>query len=171
MKRLLFIALFLVGTGITATLSAQNYIVVKSEDIFTSIDAYNTAISNLNDLAKQYQDQADAKFAEVDSLYNVYMSQQQSLSAATRQAREAEISAKEQAAQQYQNDIFGQDGTLMKQRVSLIQPIQTKVFAAITAYAQQVGADIVLDASNNPSLLYTNPTLDRTQQVIALLKK
>ena len=35
----------------------------------------------------------------------------------------------------------------------------------------QAGADLVLDSANNPTLLYTNPSVERTQQVIDALKK
>ena len=168
MKRLILIAAFVLSAG---TLAAQNYIIVNSEKVFKSIDAYNTALSTLDKLAEQYQDMVDAKFAEVETLYNNYMNQKASLTAATRQTRENDILAKEKAAQEYQETLFGNDGTLMKKRVEMIEPIQKKVFAAIEAYAKQAGADVVLDSANNPTLLYTNPSVERTQQVIDALKK
>ena len=167
MKRLILIAAFVLSAG---TLAAQNYIIVNSEKVFKSIDAYNTALSTLDKLAEQYQDMVDAKFAEVETLYNNYMNQKASLTAATRQTRENDILAKEKAAE-YQETLFGNDGTLMKKRVEMIEPIQKKVFSAIEAYAKQVGADVVLDSANNPTLLYSNPSVDRTQQVIDVLKK
>ena len=168
MKRLILIAAFVLSAG---TLAAQNYIIVNSEKVFKSIDAYNTALSTLDKLAEQYQDLVDAKFAEVETLYNNYMNQNASLTAATRQARENDILAKEKAAQEYQETLFGNDGTLMKKRIEMIEPIQKQVFSAIEAYAKQVGADVVLDSANNPTLLYSNPSVDRTQQVIDVLKK
>ena len=168
MKRLILIAAFVLSAG---TLAAQNYIIVNSEKVFKSIDAYNTALSTLDKLAEQYQDLVDAKFAEVETLYNTYMNQKASLTAATRQARENDILAKEKAAQEYQETLFGNDGTLMKKRIEMIEPIQKQVFSAIEAYAKQVGADVVLDSANNPTLLYSNPSVDRTQQVIDVLKK
>lgn len=168
MKRLILIAAFVLSAG---TLAAQNYIIVNSEKVFKSIDAYNTALSTLDKLAEQYQDMVDAKFAEVETLYNNYMNQKASLTAATRQTRENDILAKEKAAQEYQKTLFGNDGTLMKKRVEMIEPIQKQVFSAIEAYAKQVGADVVLDSANNPTLLYSNPSVDRTQQVIDVLKK
>ena len=168
MKRLILIAVFVLTTG---TLAAQNYIIVNSEKVFKSIDAYNTALSTLDKLAEQYQDMVDAKFAEVETLYNNYMNQKASLTAATRQTRENDILAKEKAAQEYQETLFGNDGTLMKKRIEMIEPIQKQVFSAIEAYAKQVGADVVLDSANNPTLLYSNPSVDRTQQVIDVLKK
>ena len=139
--------------------------------MFKSIDAYNTAISDLDKLAKQYQDQVDAKFAEVEALYNNYVSQKTSLSAAARQTRENAILAREKEAQTFQESLFGNDGALMKKRIEMIEPIQKQVFSAIEAYAKQVGADVVLDSANNPTLLYSNPSVDRTQQVIDVLKK
>ena len=168
MKRLILIAVFVLTTG---TLAAQNYIIVNSEKVFKSIDAYNTALSTLDKLAEQYQDMVDAKFAEVEPLYNNYMNQKASLTAATRQTRENDILAKEKAAQEYQETLFGNDGTLMKKRIEMIEPIQKQVFSAIEAYAKQVGADVVLESANNPTLLYSNPSVDRTQQVIDVLKK
>ena len=168
MKRLILIAVFVLTTG---TVAAQNYIIVNSEKVFKSIDAYNTALSTLDTLAEQYQDMVDAKFAEVETLYNNYMNQKASLTAATRQTRENDILAKEKAAQEYQETLFGNDGTLMKKRIEMIEPIQKQVFSAIEAYAKQVGADVVLDSANNPTLLYSNPSVDRTQQVIDVLKK
>lgn len=167
MKRLILLAAFVLTAG---TLAAQNYIIVNSEKVFKSVDAYNTAISTLDKMAEQYQAQVDAKFAEIETLYNNYMNQKASLTATTRQTRENAILAKEKEAQDYQEALFGNDGTLMKKRVELIEPIQKKVFAAIEAYAKQAGADIVLDSANNPMLLYTNPRVERTQQVIDALK-
>lgn len=167
MKRLILLAAFVLTAG---TLAAQNYIIVNSEKVFKSVDAYNTAISTLDKMAEQYQAQVDAKFAEIETLYNNYMNQKASLTATTRQTRENAILAKEKEAQEYQEALFGNDGTLMKKRIELIEPIQKKVFAAIEAYAKQAGADIVLDSANNPMLLYTNPRVERTQQVIDALK-
>ena len=112
----------------------------------------------------------DAKFAEVEALYNNYVSQKTSLSAAARQTRENAILNKEKEAQEYQESLFGQEGTLMKKRIEVISPIQKQVFDAIEAYAKQAGADLVLDSANNPTLLYNNPSVERTQQVIEALK-
>ena len=167
MKQLIFtVALLLMGIAATA----QNTIVVNSEKIFKSIAAYNTAIAELDKLAEQYQQQVDTKFAEVEELYNNYQSQRAQLSAATRQNFEQVILQKEQVATEFQESLFGQEGTLMKKRVELIKPIQERVFKAIEAYAKQVGAEVVIDSSNNPTLLYNTASVERTQQLIDSLK-
>ncbi len=167
MKRLILIAAFVLTAG---TLSAQNYIIVNSEKVFKSVTAYNTALTTLDNLSEQYQKQVDAKFTEVENMYNTYMNQRASLSAASRESRESAILDKEKEAQEYQESLFGNEGQLIKKRVEMIEPIQKKVFAAIEAYAQKAGADMVLDSSNNASLLYSNPRIDHTQQVINYIK-
>lgn len=136
MKRLILFAALILTAG---TLSAQNYIIVNSEKIFKSIDAYNKAISDLDTLAKQYQADVDQRFEEIEKIYNNYMSQRASLSSSVRDTIEESILSKEKEAQQYQESLFGQEGTLMKKRLELIQPIQKEVFATIEAYAKQVG--------------------------------
>ena len=164
----LFLTLALLLAGAVAT--AQNCIVVNSEKIFKSIDAYNTAIAELDKLAEQYQTQVDNRFKEVENLYNTYQSQKASLNAATRQTFEDAIIQKEEEATAFQESLFGNEGALMKQRVAKIKPIQERVFEAISSYAAKVGADVVIDSSNNPTLLFSAERVDRTSEIIALLK-
>ncbi len=167
MKRLILTATLLLS--LTA-LAAQNYIVVNSEKIFKSIDAYNKALTELDELARQYQTQVDGKYAVIEQLYENYMSQKASLSTQARQTRENAILEREKEAQQFQESLFGTDGTLMKKRQELIQPIQKRVFDAIERYAKQAGADAVIDSSNNPTLLYYNTSIDHTQRIIDALE-
>ncbi|MBQ1205280.1 MAG: OmpH family outer membrane protein, partial [Alistipes sp.] len=119
MKKMVFtLALVLVS----AAAMAQNYIVVNSEKIFKSIPAYNSAIEALDKLAQSYQEQVDAKFEEVERLYNSYQQQKASLSATTRQQWEEVILDKEKQATEYQEQLFGQEGQLMKNRIEKIKP-------------------------------------------------
>ncbi len=164
--------LFTIALALVATVaSAQNYIVVNSEKIFKSMSSYNTAIAELDKLAQQYQEYIDAKFEQVEQLYNTYQSQKAQLTASARQAYENEILTKEQQANEQQEKLFGQEGDLMKKRVELIKPIQEQVFKVIEQYAKQMGADVVIDSSNNPTLLYNSTAVERTEAIIALLKK
>ena len=168
MKRvILTLALVL---GIATMASAQNYAVVNSEKIFKSIDQYNQAITQLDQMANDYQTKVDAKFEEVEKIYNAYMQRRSQLSAASQQANEENILKLEQEAQKYQESIFGTDGELMKKRLELIQPIQKRVFEAIEAYAKQKGYDMIIDISQNATMLYYSERADHTDEIIALLK-
>ena len=169
MKKLFLTAAAAVMTILAA--SAQNVVTVDSEKIFKSIAAYNEALKSIDQLGEQYQKQVDAKFEEVETLYNNYVNVQRPyLSESARSARENEILAKEEEATKYQETLFGQDGELMKRRVELIKPIQERVFAAIESYAKANGIDLVVDKAANPTLLFQSDKIDRTQAIIDLLK-
>ena len=168
MKRLLLTVI--VAIMACSVASAQKYFVIDSEKVFKSLDEYNKAIEQLNELGKGYQAEVDNRYKSIESLYNSYMSQKENLSASARAAVEQQILQKEEDAQKFQQEIFGNDGTLMKKRVELIKPIQEKVFGVIELYAKTNGYDLVLDKASNTSLLYVNEAIDHTAKIIEALK-
>ena len=168
MKRFIFALLALLICG--GVVSAQNYIVVNSEQIFRSISDYNVAMTTLDNLAKEYQAKVDEAYKDIESLYNSYMSQKQDLSASARNDKEQEILSREKAVAEYQEAVFGNDGVMMKKRIELIQPIQKRVFKAIEEYAKSGGYDMVIDSAANASMLYHSESVNHTQKIIELLK-
>ncbi|MCC8035839.1 MAG: OmpH family outer membrane protein [Rikenellaceae bacterium] len=168
MKKLIIAAALIIATAFTA--SAQNNVMVlNTETIFKSIQAYNDAMTSLDNLGQQYQQQVDDAFAEVEQMFNEYQNQKAYLSQATRTQREDAIINREKEINAFQEQIFGQDGELLKRRIELIKPIQDKVFQTINSYAESNGYQIVLDISQNPTILYYAPSSDRTQDIISLL--
>lgn len=151
--------------------SAQNYMVIDSEKVFKSVAAYNEALEDIEQLATQYQEAVDKKFAEVENLYNSYMQQRSSLSMSAQQQYEQLILQKEAEATEYQESLFGTDGTLMNKRMELIQPIQERVFNTIESFSKQYGYDLVIDISANPTILYYSTKVDFTDRIIEALKK
>ena len=154
----------------TGLASAQNYMVVDSEKVFKSIKAYNDALEDIEELATEYQEAVDAKFAEVENLYNSYMQQRSSLSVSAQQQYEQLILQREAEATEYQESLFGTDGELMKRRLELIQPIQNRVFNTIENFSKQYGYDLVIDISANPTILYYSTKVDFTERIIDALK-
>ena len=168
MKRLILtVVLALATLGIA---SAQKCCVIDSEKVFKSLDEYNKALASLDELGKAYQTEVDNKYKSIESLYNSYMMQKDNLTASARQTIEQQILQKEEQAQKYQQEIFGDNGSLMQKRLELIKPIQTKVFEAIEKYAKENGYDLVLDKASNATMLYCNDAIDHTAQVIEILK-
>ena len=163
-------ALLLGVVAFMGVASAQNYMVVDSEKIFKSIKEYNEAMTQLDNLAQLCQKQVDAKFADIEKLYNSYQQDKSSLSAASRALRENEILEKEAEAVKVQESLFGNEGALMKKRIELIQPIQERVFKAIESYAKSNGFDLVLDIASNATMLYYSSSVNRTDEVIKLVK-
>ncbi len=168
MKRIILTAIFALAT--LGLASAQKFCVIDSEKVFKSLNEYNQAMTTLDELGKSYQTEVDNKFKAVESLYNNYMEQRASLSASTRASVEQQILQKEEEAQKYQEEVFGEEGTLMKKRLELIKPIQERVFKAIELFAKMYGFDLVLDKSSNASILFSSSAVDCTEQIIATLK-
>ena len=168
MRKIIIAIMAVMMTSVIA--SAQNYMVVDSEKVFKSIAAYNDALEQIEKLATQYQKEVDAKFANVEKMYNSYMQQRASLSVSAQQQQEQLILQREAEATEYQESIFGTDGELMKKRINLIQPIQQRVFATIESFSKQYGYDLVIDISANPTVLYYSTKVDFTERIIEALK-
>lgn len=168
MKKMIIALVAMVMTASIA--SAQNYMVIDSEKVFKSVEAYNNALEQIEKLATEYQVAVDNKFAEVESLYNTYMQQRASLSQNSQQQYEQLILQKEAEATEYQESLFGTDGTLMKKRLELIQPIQERVFDTIESFSKQYGYDLVIDIAANPTILYYSQKVDFTARIIDALK-
>ena len=168
MKRLILALMAMVMT--VGAASAQNYMVVNSEKVFKSISEYNKALEDIEALATEYQKAVDAKFAEVEKLYNSYMQQRASLSQSSQQQYEQLILQREAEATEYQESLFGTDGELMKRRLSAIEPIQKRVFSTIESFSKQYGYDLVIDIAANPTILYYSTKVDFTDRIIEALK-
>jgi outer membrane protein len=168
MKKMIIALLAVIMTAGMA--SAQNYMVVDSEKVFKSITEYNDALEQIEKLATQYQKEVDAKFANVEKMYNSYMQQRASLSLSAQQQQEQLILQREAEATEYQESLFGSDGELMKRRISLIQPIQERVFNTIESFSKQYSYDLVIDISANPTILYYSTKVDFTERIIEALK-
>ena len=165
-KAFLILASLVFGMGAAL---AQNYMVVDSEKVFKSIDAYNKALAEGEADAQRYQKQVDDAFDQLEQAFNTYQQRKASMNAADRAAEEQRIVAREEEIKKFQSDTFGEEGTVFKKRVGLIKPIQDRVFAAIEKYAADHGYDIVLDIASNPTVLYYKPSVNHTDAIIAIV--
>lgn len=168
MKKLLVTAAMMVLAAGAAL--AQNYMIVNSETIFKAIDDYNKVVLDIDEQAQAYQKNIDEAYEKIEQQYNDYMEKRASMSQADQQKHEDAIINNEKKVAEYQEKVFGNEGTIAKIRTEKLEPIQKKVFEAIADYAKKNGFDLALDVATNPMVVYYNPELDKTQQIIALLK-
>ena len=167
MKKLIFSLVFAV---VALGAYAQKHMVVNTETVFKAMPRYTSAIESIDALAKQFQDQIDQSFAEVERMYNEYQSQRSYLTESARRSREDAIMARESEIEKFQEEKFGQEGEIIKKRIELIRPIQDAVFGVISKYAESNGFTLVLDIATNPTVLYYSPSIDKTQEIIKLVK-
>ena len=61
-------------------------------------------------------------------------------------------------------------GKMTRMQAEKLEPYQKKVMETISKYASDHGYSLVLDISTNPLVVYYNPAVDKTQDIISLLK-
>jgi outer membrane protein len=86
-----------------------------------------------------------------------------------RKRRENEIIEKEKGAKEYQRLKFGFEGELYQQRIKLIKPIQDRVAKTVQAVAEAGQLEMIFDKNSDLILLYANPRLDKSNDVITRL--
>ncbi len=162
-KTISILSLFLLF-GMNA--SAQRFAYVDSEYILSQMPSYKSAQTQLDELSKEWQEEIDAKFEEIDKMYKAYQAEKVLLTADMQAKRENEIIEKEREAKRLQNEKFGYDGELFKKRQELIKPIQDKVYEAINKVAKNNGLDFIFDKSGDMLMLVSNPKYDRSDEVL-----
>jgi outer membrane protein len=163
MKRIL---LTIVLAGFVASAWSQKIAFVDTEYILKNIPAYESAIEQINQLAKRYETDVKARFDEVAALYETYKNENVFLSADMKVKKENEIVEKEQAAKKLQQQYFGQDGDLFKRRETLIKPIQDQIYNAIAAIAAEKGLGAVFDKSSGAGLMWSDSKIDFSDEVL-----
>lgn len=164
-KILVIVAMILVTTASFA----QKFAYVDSDYILKKIPTYKAAQDQLDKLAQQYQQEVEARYAEVEKMYKDFQTEKILLTEEMKNKREEEIIAKERAAKDLQMRYFGRDGMLFKKREELVKPIQDQVFNAVKEIATEGGFAIIFDAAASPNMLYTNPRYDKSDEVLQKL--
>ena len=167
MKVLIKTTLLLAFSAIfSLQVSAQKFAYVDSEYILSQLPAYKSAQAELNEISKQWQEEIDAQFAEVDKMYKQYQAEKVIMTKDVQTKRENEIIEKERAAKKFQNDKFGYEGELFKKRAELVKPLQDKVYEAINKISKSNGLDFIFDKSGDMLMLVANSKYDRSGEVL-----
>ena len=165
MKKLLFIALLIMGTVVGAN-SQQRYAVIDTKYILERIPAYKEADAKLKLVGEQWQKEIDDLQVQLDKMYKNYESEQFMLTDALKKKREDELFEKEKQVRDLQKKRFGYEGDLFKERQRLIKPVQDKVYDAIQKIATSRSYDFVLDKSEGITIIFADPKLDKSDDVL-----
>jgi outer membrane protein len=148
---------------------AQRFAYVDSEYILSNIPSYNAAQEQLDKLAEEWQKEIEASYEEVEALYRSYQNDRVLMSEDMRKRRENEIVTKEAEAAELQRRYFGPEGELFKSQEELISPIQDRVYKAVQELATEGNYAVIFDTANSPTMLYTNPRNDVSDDVLKKL--
>lgn len=164
---LLTVALVCCGTFSTyAQLGGQKFAYVDSDYILSNIPEYADAQEELNALSTKWENEVKAIYNKVSEMYKKYQTEMVLLSEDQKHAREQEIINKEQEAKTLQMQYFGSDGQLYQKQTELIQPIQEKIYTALTELAQTKGYTFIFDLASGTSILYASDKVDVSDDVL-----
>ena len=141
---------------------------VDTEYILEKIPAYQDAQAELEIVAKQFRAEVDAKYKEVDSLYNEYQKEEVLLPQETKIKKQNAIIEKEQEAKELQEKYFGREGELHQKREELIKPIQDNIYEALVDIAESGNYDYIFDKVTG-EILYAAENNDESDAVLKKL--
>ena len=167
MKKLLLVACWSLLIAFTGT--AQRYAVIDSKYILDKLPEYKEAQKTLDQFSEQWQQEVDQKQALVDKMFKEYEAEQVMLSDVLKKKREDELYNKEKELRDLQKKRFGFEGDLFKKRQELIKPIQDRVYNAVQKLAVEKQFDFILDKSEGITVIFADPKLDKSADVIRLL--
>ena len=167
MKKLLLVTCCSLLIAFTGT--AQRYAVIDSKYILDKLPEYKEAQKLLNQFSEQWQQEVDQKQALVDKMFKEYEAEQVMLSDVLKKKREDELYNKEKELRDLQKKRFGFEGDLFKKRQELIKPIQDRVYNAVQKLAVEKQFDFILDKSEGITVIFADPKLDKSADVIRLL--
>jgi outer membrane protein len=164
MKQKLFILAFLMF-GMLSMTNAQRLAIVDVNALLQEMDDYKVAQGELDKVASKWRQEISIEMDKVKSMYNKYQAEQVLLSDEVRAQREEEIVNTEKKVMDMQKLRFGPEGDLFKRRQELVKPVQNKVMAAIEAYADDRGYDLIIDKGGSAGILFLNEDYDKTDDI------
>ena len=164
MKKILLIACCM--ALFTSAINAQKYAIIDTKYILDRLPEYKQAQKQLDDIAAGWQKEIDSMQSQLDRMYKDYDAEQVMLSEELRKKREDQLFIKEKTLRDQQRKRFGFEGDLFKKRQELIKPVQDKVYNAVQKIATQRGYDFILDKSEGITVIFADPKLDKSEDVL-----
>ncbi|HEY0059453.1 MAG TPA: OmpH family outer membrane protein [Flavisolibacter sp.] len=149
-----------------ALANAQRYAIIDTKYILDKLPDYKSAQKNLDEVAAGWQKEIDRAQQELDKMYKDFEAEQVMLSEELRKKREDQIFVKEKGVRDLQRQRFGFEGDLFKRRQDLIKPVQDKVYNAVQKLAVQRGYDFILDKSEGITVIFADPKLEKSDDVL-----
>ncbi len=164
MKKFLFLLAFSLVLGGAA--QAQKYAIIDTKYILDKLPEYKAAQKQVDDVAGTWQKEIDNMQKDLDRMYRDFEAEQVMLTDELVKKRQDQLFVKEKAVRDLQRQRFGFEGDLFKKRQELVQPIQNKVYNAVQRLATARGYDFVLDKSEGITVIFADPKLEKSDDVL-----
>ena len=163
--KVLFVLAITILTSFS-TKAQTKYAIINTKYILDKIPEYKEADKKLKALGDQWQQEIDQKQMTLDKMYKNYEAEQFMLSDDLKKKREDELFVKEKELRDLQKKRFGYEGDLFKERQKMVKPIQDRVYNAVQKLATARGYDFILDKSQGITIIFADPKLDKSDDVL-----
>ena len=163
MKSFLLALFILFGTSFAFS---QKYAYIDSDYILENLTEYKDAKEKLDKLADRWTKEIEERYAILKLKKDNFAREEILLPAEEKQKRKEEIEKLETEVMEVQKMRFGVKGDYFQKRQELIKPIQDKIFEAIQSVATKRNFSFVFDKANQSNLVYADPKMDISSDVI-----
>ena len=154
---------------IAVAATAQQYAVVDTKYILEKMPEYKDAQKKVDMTSAMWQKEIDDKQATLTKMYKDYDAEKVMLSDTLQKKREIQLFNMEKEVRDLQRKRFGFEGDLFRLRQELVKPIQDKVYNAIQQLAVARMYDFILDKSEGITVIFADPKLDKSDEVLRTL--
>ncbi|KFF14644.1 molecular chaperone Skp [Chryseobacterium soli] len=166
--KFIFTFVFLLLFGVS---NAQKIGVVDTEYILNKLPQYKEAEARLNSQIDTWQSELQNLQSEFERKKAAFESEKVLLIGDQLKLREKEVMDLDKNVKTTTSLRFGANGEITKLRTNLVQPFQDQIWTAIKTMSEKNGLGIVLDKSNNISVIFLQKRYDYTDKVLDVLLK
>ena len=152
-------------------LSAQKMGVVDTNYILSKLPQYKDAEDRLNAQITAWQTEIQTLQTDYDNKKSTLENERVLLVGDQLKQREKEVADLDKKIKTMVNNRFGAMGEMNNARSNLTKPFQDQIWNAIRTVADKNTLGIVLDKSNNISVIFLEKRYDYTDKVLDLLLK
>ena len=164
----LFSVILLIFAGL---LNAQKIGVVDTDYILSKLPQYKEAEARLNSQITSWQTEIQTLQTEFDKKKAALENERVLLVGDQLKQREKEVDDLDKKIKSMINNRFGMMGEINNARSNLTKPFQDQIWNAIKTVSEKNALGIVLDKSNNISVIFLEKRYDYTDKVLDLLLK
>ncbi len=154
-----------------ASAEAQKIGVVDTDYILNRLPQYKEAENRLNAQIATWQTEIQNLQSEYDRKKSAFDNERVLLVGEQLKQREKEVMDLDKNIKTTLSLRFGTNGEIAKLRANLTQPFQDQIWDAIKTISEKNGLGIVLDKSNNISVIFLQKRYDYTDKVLDFLTK
>jgi len=166
MKYLPFLLLFVVMSFSSPAAQAQKVGYTDTQSILDNMNDYKSVEKELDQLSQQWEKEIKDAYDKIEKMYQDYRAKEVLLSKEDKERLQNDIMEEEKKAKELQRSRFGANGELFRARQEKMKPVQERVYRAIEEVAKAQKVALMLDKAGSTIILYSDPALDYTKQVM-----